>query len=164
MRKLLMVAALVCLAPVVAMADDDPKAEVFVGYSYAHFDASVDTNGWEASVAGNVNDWFGIEADFSGHYYDGDAYLFLFGPKFAYREHDVVTPYAHVLFGGGHISVDDSSFDDTAFAMAVGGGLDAKVHDNVAIRIAQVDYVMTRWADDTQNGVRVSTGIVFRWD
>ncbi|MEK7831876.1 MAG: hypothetical protein AAB401_12360, partial [Acidobacteriota bacterium] len=52
--------------------------------------------------------------------------------------------------------------EDSAFAMAIGGGLDAKVHDNLAIRLFQTDYVLTRFNDDSQHNFRLSTGLVLR--
>jgi outer membrane protein OmpA-like peptidoglycan-associated protein len=54
--------------------------------------------------------------------------------------------------------------------MTAGGGLDLKVHRNVAIRLVQAEYLLTRFKDPasttgargTQNNVRISTGVVFR--
>jgi opacity protein-like surface antigen len=128
--------------------------------------------GWITSFHGNVNSWFGIEGSFSGHYrsetVDGEmlkvrAHSFLFGPRITYRKHRV-EPWVHVLVGGVHASgdVDGDSISENAFAAALGGGLDVKIHKNVAIRLAQVDYVMTRFFSETQNNFRFSTGIVFR--
>jgi opacity protein-like surface antigen len=79
-----------------------------------------------------------------------------------------VTPYVHVLFGGAHasISVGGSSGSVNAFAFALGGGVDAKLTHAVAFRVAQFDYLLTKFSDgidDRQNNVRISTGIVFRW-
>jgi hypothetical protein len=55
------------------------------------------------------------------------------------------------------------------FAMMVGGGLDARVQTHFSIRILEVDYLMTRFERTVntpgyQNDVRVSTGIVFRFN
>jgi len=50
--------------------------------------------------------------------------------------------------------------------MTLGGGLDYKLSDRFAIRPVKVDYLMTRFSEtgtsnQTQNNLRVSTGIVF---
>ena len=73
-------------------------------------------------------------------------------------------------FNGGSTSSttgsSSSSSSGNAFAIALGGGLDAKVSPHIAIRVAQVDYLLTKFQDDQdnrQNNVRVSAGIVFRW-
>ena len=70
MRKGLIGIFWALFVPLVALAQDEfPRAEVFGGYSY--FRANPDKlnlNGWDASVAGNITNWFGVEGDFSGHY------------------------------------------------------------------------------------------------
>ena len=77
MQRLLLLAALLVLAPAVASAQDEtPEVEVFGGYSYLNADADfhgiqddrANLNGWEGSITYNVNRWFGVEADFGGHY------------------------------------------------------------------------------------------------
>jgi opacity protein-like surface antigen len=142
--------------PVAMMAQDYPKAEVFGGYSYVRAQG-LNVNGWDAAVAGNVNDWFGVKADFGGYYKNGESlYSFLFGPQFSYRKDERVTPFVHTLFGGVHAT------GDTSFAWAIGGGLDVKVADYVAVRIIQADYLGTRFGGTTQNNARLSFGIVFR--
>lgn len=183
MRKLFFIAALLLALPLVARAQDDaPKAEIFGGYSYLRFNADafddgLDLHGWNASAAVNFTKYAGIVADFSGHYNDFSVvggrvdlsgYLFLVGPRFTYRKHKVLEPFAHVLLGAarahaklrsGTTSIRDN---DSAFALAIGGGLDAKVHKNVAIRLFQTDYVLTRFDDESQHNFRLSTGLVLR--
>src|SRR5947207_1245557 len=104
MRKLLFVASLLLLLPLAALAQDKPKVEVFGGYSYLRsdddfFSDHLDLHGWNVSATGNLNKWFGVKADFSGHYTsvtispgvkaDVSGHLFLVGPQFAYRKSDV---------------------------------------------------------------------------
>jgi opacity protein-like surface antigen len=137
-------------------------------------------NGWNASITGNVNHWFGVVADFSGHYgtpsilslgLETHVHSFLFGPRFSYRHSERITPYVHALFGASHLNFKvpliPLETTDNAFAMALGGGLDVKVHPHVAIRLAQVDYFMTRFnlfsVIESQNNIRISTGLVFRF-
>jgi opacity protein-like surface antigen len=55
-----------------------------------------------------------------------------------------------------------------SFAMTVGGGLDAKLSDRFAVRLGQFEYFLTRFPEttssrETQNNLRFSTGIVFRF-
>lgn len=52
---------------------------------------------------------------------------------------------------------------ENAFSMALGGGVDVKVTDRIAIRAVQLDYQVTRFFEDTQNNLRLGTGIVFRF-
>jgi opacity protein-like surface antigen len=145
--------------------------------------------GGSGSIALNANRWFGVVGDFGGSKFSkidagslGSAnisaslFTYLFGPRLSYRKHETVTPFAHALFGGAHVSDVTTqgvilSKGESAFAMALGGGVDFKVHKNIAIRAIQAEYLMTRFTDiasstgakGTQNHVRISTGIVFRF-
>ena len=55
------------------------------------------------------------------------------------------------------------SATDNAFAMALGGGVDWKANDRIAIRLAQGDYLLTRFGSTSQHNFRLSTGVVFRF-
>ncbi len=51
--------------------------------------------------------------------------------------------------------------------MALGGGLDVNVHDRVAIRLVQANYVLSRFEGfsgrtENQHNARLSFGVVFR--
>jgi opacity protein-like surface antigen len=89
------------------------------------------------------------------------------GPRISYRNNEKVTPFAHVQFGGARAGGGGSS--ENAFAVALGGGVDAKINDNFAFRVAQFDYLLTRFDGPTsgttanQHNFRFSTGIVFRF-
>ncbi|PYP92324.1 MAG: hypothetical protein DMG65_04395 [Candidatus Angelobacter sp. Gp1-AA117] len=176
MRKFVWIFAISMLLTLSAAAQDFPKAEVFGGYSYLHTSVlgqGFSFNGGSGQITVNANNWFGITGDF-GVYHNGDfgvntnAVTYLFGPKFAYRKSEKVTPYFHALFGGAHIGANFSGFgsSDNAFAWGLGGGVDANVAKHVSIRVIQADYLMTHFTDgnnDRQNNVRVSAGIVFRF-
>jgi opacity protein-like surface antigen len=178
MRKFFVLAALVVLCSGAAMAQDHPKAEVFGGYSYLRVNPGQGVSGenfpggWHASIAGNLNNWFGVAGDFSGHYKKiagarVNTHTYLVGPRISYRNNEKVTPFAHVLFGGAHAGGGGSS--ENTFAMAFGGGVDAKINNRFAFRVAQFDYVLTRFdgpvsgTTANQNNFRFSTGIVFRF-
>src|ERR1019366_7319972 len=100
----------------------------------------------------------------------------------SYRGYARFTPFVQALFGGAYassVTISGCSGSpsctplgaENAFAMTVGGGLDLKIHRHIAIRLFQAEYLMTRFADAsttageriTQNNVRLSTGIVFRF-
>jgi len=110
----------------------------------------------------------------------GSAYTYLFGPRLSFRKHDRITPFAQVLFGGVHASPVTISSDcsgagctplpaEDKFAMTAGGGLDIRVHRHIAIRVIQAEYLLTMFDDPStgqgasQNDVRLSAGIVFRF-
>jgi len=70
-------------------------------------------------------------------------------------------PFAEALFGAGHVSTNGVG-SDSSFATALGGGLDYRIIRPIAWRF-QGDYVQTRFFGNTQNNVRISTGIVLRF-
>jgi opacity protein-like surface antigen len=183
MRKVFVLAALLVLVSGAAMAQDHPKAEIFGGYSFAHISPGQGIQsdnlpkGWHASVAGNFNDWFGIAGDISGNYgkpdfgtgigLDTKIHTYTFGPRISYRKNEKVTPFAHVQFGGAHLS-GTGVVSENAFAMNFGGGVDIKINNNFAIRAGQFDYVLTRFNGPVtgtktfQHNFRYSAGIVIR--
>jgi opacity protein-like surface antigen len=133
MRKLLISAALALCAPAAVLAQDAPKVEVFGGYSYQITEEEIGGHGWEASIAGNFTDWFGVKADFSGHYgsdserlpplgfpiispglpqvpalvvdTDVSEHRFLVGPQFTLRS-DRFSVFAHGLVGASRRNID----------------------------------------------------------
>ena len=65
MRKILLGMFFIFSIPFAVMAQPEyPPAEVLVGYSYFRANPQeLNLNGWNASVAGNITDWFGVEWD-----------------------------------------------------------------------------------------------------
>ena len=164
-----------------------PSGNVFVGYSYMSADllssSRSNLNGWNGSVEGKIFPFIGLVADFSGHYgsvplavnptctaivggacstlsASTDIHSFLFGPRVSVSVAKV-RPFAHALIGASHISESTSllSGSDTSFAYAVGGGLDYHLIPLISWRV-QGDLLQTRFFGNTQNNVRISTGIV----
>ena len=172
MRKLTWISALMLFLALPAMAQT-PQVEMFGGFSYLRADvggADLNQKGWNFSVTENMNDWLGGVADFSGHYgheagLNVNDHTFMFGPRFSYRKSQSFTPFAQVLLGGmrasqGYLGISQPSTD---FAAAFGGGLDVKVHDKIAIRVIQAEYVATPYLGLRQDNFRLSAGIVLQF-
>jgi len=154
-----------------AWAQIPSGGNVFFGYSFDRTPvASHDTtsfNGWDASLEGKFVPWIGLVADIDGHYGSHDfsgtnanltAHNALFGPRVSVSV-SRFRPFAEILIGVGHISRSNGISDsDTSFANAVGGGLDYRILGPLTVR-GQLDWITTRFYGDTQNGVRLSTGI-----
>jgi len=173
MRRILFVAGLMVMMYLPTMAQEEtPRVEVFGGYSYA----GGNFHGWNSSVTGNVNEWFGVTADFSG-YYGGasepnfeeqqSVHTYMVGPKFSLRRKRV-TPFAYALFGGARIHSRATEFGqlsiatDTGSSIALGGGLDVRVNDRIAIRAFQIDYLRVNLFNEVNNRGRLSFGVVLR--
>lgn len=175
MKRLAFFLTVLTIAAGSATAADAPRVEIFGGYSHLELEENVDVNGFDVSLAGNLNSWLGWIADYSryertfalpspiGGGVGGDTQLFLFGPQLTLRA-PRVEPFAHVLAGGARLSVGALGFSasDTAFAAAFGGGVDITLNRWVAIRAIQADYLVTRFFGETQNNGRFSIGLVLR--
>jgi opacity protein-like surface antigen len=64
---------------------------------------------------------------------------------------------------GGTVAANQSQHP---FTMAVGGGVDFKVHNHVALRLAELDWMLTRYTNpitstNNQNSFRYLGGVVF---
>jgi opacity protein-like surface antigen len=188
MLKSALIAIPLFLFSALANAQIPTSGNIFVGYSFENASASALDNidrpnlqGWEGSLEGKLAPFFGIVTDFSGHYgtqsyvlptpngletvnVTGHEYEVLFGPRISVPV-GKITPFGEFLVGLAHISASGSgapSTSNTSFATAVGGGLDYKIFRPVALRV-EGDYIRTNFFSTSQNNIRLSTGIVFRF-
>ncbi len=143
-------------------------------------------SGWNSSLTVNLNRRVGLVGDFTANYgkqfqtinsdptIAGTAerpfpYTFLFGPRVYLGNNSRVRPFAEGMIGvihaqeglvglDGTVNVDNN----TAFAAAMGGGLDVRCRKHIEIRAVEADYLISHLLSTTQNNLRVSTGIVFR--
>lgn len=171
MRRIFLTAAVILLSAAGSRAQDTPAAEVSASYSYLRFGVSngINMNGGSGSIAGNVNSWLGVVGDFGGYTKSESGanfhgYTYLFGPRFSYRKSGRVTPFAQVLVGGSHgtLNVFGSSGSGNGFAYGAGGGVDLGLNKHIALR-PQVDYIGMRFSGSNVNTIRCSFGVVFRF-
>jgi opacity protein-like surface antigen len=185
LRVVVSLLAFASLFGVAAQAQERKTIDVFAGYSYVRANPSTsgfngfNLNGGSASVAYNFNGWLSGVADFGGYHsqsilargVNGTLSTYLFGPRVSYHHFGRVTPFAEVLFGVAHTGADflNTTNNQNAFAMTVGGGFDYRLSSHFSVRPAKVDYLLTRFNElnntstQSQNNLRVSTGIVFRF-
>jgi hypothetical protein len=104
---------------------------------------------------------------------NGNMFTYLFGPQVKFRT-PKFEPYGQILFGGGHSNVYANLFTASGatgtapagncFALSFGGGVDLPVNKTIAIRPAEVDYVLTRFNNSVtgnQSNFRYQAGVVF---
>jgi len=138
--------------------------------------SNANMHGGGGSIAYNFNHLLGLKAEFTGVgagnqsicastglncvTQSANFFTYMFGPQLNFRGNSHWTPFTELLFGGafsnyyanakvgGTVSTTPLMTDSgkSAFALAVGGGIDVKVSKSVAIRLAQLDYVMTRFS------------------
>jgi hypothetical protein len=80
----------------------------------------------------------------------------------------LLQPYVQVLVGGAHAGGGIAGAGDhtSAFAGRAGGGLDVPLVHHFAVRLVQVDYYLTKFANGSngrQTNLLVETGLVYRW-
>ncbi|HSS18546.1 MAG TPA: outer membrane beta-barrel protein [Pyrinomonadaceae bacterium] len=138
-------------------------------------------HGVSGEVVANVTRHVGLVANFSATFANTDfmdalsgrrfnahlsRYLLLGGPRFNWRNSSAFIPYAHALFGVARYQAKFHNNDftcpdtsETAFAMALGAGLDIKAGNRFDIRALQVDYVPVFFSGKREDGLRFSTGV-----
>jgi outer membrane immunogenic protein len=178
MRRFELLVGLLLVAFLPASAQNFPKVEASAGYMYLRFNPSagsaVNCNGGYGSIAWNFSDWFGVVGNVDACKASGTApganstaTTFLVGPKFAYRKCCRITPFGQVLIGGIHSTAGFPTLTapTNAFSLAAGGGIDVKPWRScfVAIRVAEVNYLLTHFNGSNQNNFQFKVGIVFRW-
>ena len=110
----------------------------------------------------------------------GDMFTYLFGPVLRIPT-PLIKPFGEVLFGGSYTNayvnlskqIDQaggtiSSPSQHPFTMAAGGGVDLSVSHRVAIRVAEFDYVLTRYTNpltstNNQNNFRYCGGVILKF-
>lgn len=166
MRRIPLLALAVLLLSLPCFAQEPMSLfDVSGTYSYVRFEKS-NYNGASVSFALNTNRWLGLVADVGGYHQavksgfkSSDLVSYLFGPRLSYRTEERITPFAQVLLGG----VYDTAISRNTIALSAGGGFDVKIDPHVSLRLAQADYLLTRFGEQTQNSVRLSTGLVFHF-
>jgi hypothetical protein len=101
---------------VAAAAQDTPRVETFLGYTYVRANSASNVpafsaNGGGGQFAYNFNKYFSAVADLGaihngdigGHLIDNTTANFLFGPRLSMR-YPRIRPYFQVLFGGVYLA------------------------------------------------------------
>ena len=107
------VAVLLCViaGAMPAFAQDQPKADLFVGYSYLHPNVRAGEGipgGFGTALTFNPSKPLGLTADFGFHRKNGlNVTTFLFGPKLTARGEKAM-PFLEALFGGARLSAAGS--------------------------------------------------------
>jgi hypothetical protein len=134
--KVIQLGIAVMLLALTAAAQEFPRYELGLDYSFARFAPSASytqghsLNGGGGSFVININEYLGIKADFQGYQsttnnfhipanpvfpgsasgvVSGDLFTYTFGPQIKVRAHGL-HPFGHLLFGAAHSNVYANAF------------------------------------------------------
>ena len=156
-----------------------PAVEIFGGYSLLPANGDdfprQTSHGLQASVAMNLNRWFGVAGDlgvqfntasnlgfgFEGRVARSTVREYLVGPRFTARS-EKVDVFGQGLFGvsTGDAGPEFKGFSDSGLAFGGGGGVDVHVNRRLAVR-AQFD-LLGSFADIVEGNSRFAAGLVVR--
>jgi hypothetical protein len=181
MKHVVRAPGLLLLACMSAAAQDIPRVETFLGYSFVRFNAAgrvpaFTSNGGDGQLIYNFSPLLGIVGDFGGYHngvvsgvrVDNTVVNFQFGPRVSFRKRKIVSPYMQSLFGGAFATASKAlssqnplasalprvSGSGSAFAMLLGGGLNLRLGRHVSFRPVEVNYFLTRLRNPVLADVR----------
>ena len=162
-----------------ALAQTD-KAETYVGIQYQQadfdvkkpdfrLDSSKSTLGVNASITNYETKNIGLTAEGTANWKTGSQsiqhYSLMGGITLKSRKYQTVQPFVRGLVGVSLIKADNERFStdsrtSTDVMYAVGAGIDVG-KERVKWRLVQADYVQTKFFNQSQNTLRIGSGIIF---
>ncbi len=122
MRKILCSIGIMCLLALMAAAQEVPRGEVFLGYSYVRAATgsqvnAFNNNGGLGDLQVNINEYLSVVAELGGYAagnvsvkgpdlssLDQTFFTYQFGPRFSLNKLGRIVPFGHFLLGGAHQS------------------------------------------------------------
>jgi outer membrane protein OmpA-like peptidoglycan-associated protein len=166
-----------------------PRFEAAVTYDYINFApggpfGNFNNQGGAGSLTYNASKWLGLTGELGFYGFTrnlfpltgsnvgthGSLTSYLFGPRLNLRKFDHFVPFAEFLVGGANGRIElTGTGNQSAFALATGGGVDMVLTRYLAWRVGQFDYLMTTFSGPAlggtarQNSFRAGTGVVLRF-
>lgn len=141
--------------------------------------------GWYASGEYNWKRWLGAEGEVTDTWYTLRSagfppdtihiYTFLVGPQFYPIGRHLITPFGHVLIGGGHYSSATPAFGgfhgatitSNAYTYEAGGGLDLNLWEHWGVRMIEADFGNANYVQNAsvanRGSTRFSVGFVYHF-
>jgi outer membrane immunogenic protein len=167
-----------------SLAQTDHYIAVGANYTYVRTNvlpgcSCVNMNGGGAQVEYGFRPHLALLGDFTATHSGGitsegyDLTQFTFAGGVRYRPAlglRLLHPFGDLLFGGAHttgsLSPDNTGYGgSTAFAFQTGGGVELRLSHRLTLVPIQADYLLTTFsngADNHQNDLRISAGLLFR--
>lgn len=153
-----------------------PAIETFGGYSHLSFQSGglgfadhTQMNGWHGAVSlPELYNGLGVTAEVSGDYArEIEQFNYMIGPQYSWDFKNLRFT-GHGMYGRAQtrVRLPGSTFaepSDRHRSIAFGGEVDYQASNRISIRIIQADYLVTSAFGGTQDNVRISTGLIFRF-
>lgn len=153
-----------------------PAIEIFGGYSHLSFQSGglgladhTQMNGWHGAVSlPELYKGLGVTAEVSGDYArEIEQFNYMIGPQYSWDFKNLRFT-GHGMYGRAQtrVRLPGSTFrepSDRHRAVGFGGEFDFEAGSRILIRIVQADYLVTSAFGGTQDNVRISTGLIFRF-
>jgi outer membrane immunogenic protein len=165
-------------------AQQDHPLSIGANYTYLHTNVvpgcdCFSMNGGGAQVEYGLRPHLSLLGDFTATHEGGitpdhyDLTQFTFAGGIRYRpaiSFHRIQPFGDLLFGAayttGSLSPNNTGFgSSTAFAFQTGGGVELRLSRRWTLVPVQADYLLTTFsngADNHQNDLRISAGLLFR--
>jgi opacity protein-like surface antigen len=178
MKKSFVLFAVVLMFAIVGVAQDTPKMETFLGYTYVRAKTATNVpafsaNGGGGQFAYNFNKYLSAVADLGavhngnigGHPIDNTTANFLFGPRLSMR-YSRIRPYFQVLFGGVYetASTEINALVDPSQPIVLPGVHSTPVTNVLNAVSARVGQQQTAFALTAGGGldIQISKHMMFR--
>jgi len=168
MIKIALLVLTVFSSALTASAQEAPRGDFSVGYSYLRegFSGGANTHGGSVSGAAYFNDWLGVVGDFGVYHLSksgttANTLTFLAGPRLSANRGRSISPLVQALVGADRLTVPGFG-SAHGFSWSTGGGVDLAVSRHMVIR-PQLDYLGLRFSDSTTQTARASISVVFRF-
>ena len=158
--------------------------EVSGGYAYvrgiSNPGSGFNVNGGVADLSFRFRERMAVVADFGAYHFtnlglglSSTMYTYLVGPRLALRGSRAerrFVPFGQVLVGGGRVNASANGLNagENSVLVAAGAGVDLNFSHRIAFRAIEGEYFLSRFnhpdgSSATQNNVRISAGLVFRF-
>lgn len=162
MRKISCSIGIMCLLALMAAAQEVPRGEVFLGYSYMRAATgsqvnAFNNNGGLGDLQVNINEYLSVVAELGGYVagnvsirgpelssLDQTFFTYQFGPRITWHKLGRIAPFGHFLIGGAHESRSFAVPTALTEGIPVPPGVTAEVNPQTTrFRTSQNAYAMT---------------------
>lgn len=180
MKRLLIASALCVFFSLPSFAQANEMRRYDINWNILSYlrQGGTDYAGGSLEFGFHATDHWAIVADAGVHttvlFGEGDVTTYRFGPRYSSRHGKRLTTFVDAMAGGARITDKTTLFifgptttltttSVNGFSFGAGGGFDVGIRPWIAWRAVQAQYSFIRISGANSSGIRVGTGLVFRF-